>query len=178
MKKIIIAMLIMTMSLLAFAGCGSGTEEERETTATVSTIINELQFEDYDYVKTIECDLGPDISISEVGLSTEGEVIARIDSDLANKYAPVDVLAIGVKDLYVEEFGNGGYSTVVMIKEDGTVSALNISKLYEDKVVEVMDNLGGYQDVVSVEGTMDVDAHLINVVTSNGEKYLLDPYLQ
>ena len=41
-----------------------------------------------------------------------------------------------------------------------------------------MDNLGGYQDVVTVEGETTVDAMLINAVMSNGDKYPLDPYLK
>ena len=78
----------------------------------------------------------------------------------------------------MKPFGNGGFYSILMLKEDGTVSAVNTAKLRDENVIEVMDNLGGYQDVVTVEGETTVDAMLINAVMSNGDKYPLDPYLK
>lgn len=179
MKKIIIAMLIMTMSLWAFAGCGSGSEEEPATEeTTAATEAAEPQFEDLSFVKDYSSDLGFNMDIVAVGLTPEGEVIAKTDGPIITALGEMVTIADGVKDLYVEEFGNGDYYSIVMIKEDGTVSAVNTYKLRDSRELEVMDNLGGYQDVAGIAGEHNEEGSFIYVVMQNGDRYMLDPYLQ
>jgi hypothetical protein len=61
---------------------------------------------------------------------------------------------------------------------DDTVTAVNTSKLREDKEVELMDNLGEFKDVSSIEGEQTEDASVIYAFMSNGGKEMLDPYLK
>jgi hypothetical protein len=137
------------------------------------------EYKDYSHVKEIT---GPsyefNMDINTVGLTPEGDVILKTEGDLAAAVGWQPTIASGVKDIYAKPFGNGGFYSILMLKEDGTVSAVNTAKLRDENVIEIMDNLGGYQDVVTVEGETTVDAMLINAVMSNGDKYPLDPYLK
>ena len=65
-----------------------------------------------------------------------------------------------------------------MIRMDDTVTAVNTSKLREDKEVELMDNLGEFKDVSSIEGEQTEDASVIYAFMANGDKEMLDPYLK
>ena len=188
MKKLFIAMLMVGMCFL-FAGCGNSTSTEETaqpetmeaTEATEETEETQPapEYTDYSHVKEIA---GPsyefNMDISTVGLTPEGDVILITEGDLAAAVGRQPTIASGVKDIYVKPFGNGGFYSILMLKEDGTVSAVNTAKLRDENVIEIMDNLGGYQDVVTVEGETTVDAMLINAVMSNGDKYPLDPYLK
>ena len=59
-----------------------------------------------------------------------------------------------------------------------SMKKVNASALINDKTVEVIDKLGGYEDVSSIESVQDVDAYGINAVMENGDKFPLDPYLK
>lgn len=190
MKKYLIAVMVIIMCA-AFAGCGdsAGTDEaaEPETTAAEAAAdetadAGEAQsgpeYTDYSNVKELTSDLGFGMDVQSVGLTPEGEVIMRTQKDLADELGWQFTLESGVKDLYVEEFGNGGFYTILMIKEDGTVSAVNTAKLRDEKTIEIMDEIGGYQDVASIEGTHTEDGSLVYAVMESGDKYMLDPYLK
>ena len=182
MKRLFIAMLMVVMCFF-FVGCGDSTSTEETTQPETTEATEETQpapeYTDYSHVKEIT---GPsyefNMDINTVGLTPEGDVILRTEGDLAAAVGWQPTIASGVKDIYVKPFGNGGFYSILMLKEDGTVSAVNTAKLRDENVIEIMDNLGGYQDVVTVEGETTVDANLINAVMSNGDKYPLDPYLK
>ena len=118
------------------------------------------------------------MEVTLIALTTEGDVIMQTEGELADAIGEQVMIASGMKDAYVEPFGNGGFYTILMIKENGTVSAVNMMKLREEKSVEVMDNLGGLEDVVSIEGDVTVDAHVVYAIQGSGERTMLDPYLQ
>ena len=185
MKRLFIAMLMVVMCL-SFAGCGgsASTEETTQPETTEATEATEEtqpapEYTDYSHVKEIT---GPsyefNMPINTVGLTPDGDVILRTEGDLAAAVGWQPTIASGVKDIYVIPFGNGGFYSILMLKEDGTVSAVNTAKLRDENAIEIMDNLGGYQDVVTVEGETTIDAKEINAVMSNGDKYPLDPYLK
>ena len=188
MKKVIAAILTM-MLCFAFAGCGDSastdettepeTTEATETTETTEETQPAPEYKDYSHVKEIT---GPSyefgMDINTVGLTPEGDVILRTEGDLAEAVGWQPTITTGVKDIYVLPFGNGGFYSILMLREDGTVSAVNTAKLRDENEIEIMDNLGDYQDVVTVEGDTTEDAKVINAVMSNGDKYLLDPYLK
>ena len=50
--------------------------------------------------------------------------------------------------------------------------------LIENKKIEILDKLGGYTNVVSIEQDNDQESMLINAVLKNGEKYMLDGYIK
>ena len=182
MKKLLIAMIMVVMCL-AFAGCGdssSGEEpaEPETTAATEAEQSAEPEYVEYSFVKEITSDTGFDMDVMSVGLTPEGDVIMRTQGDLAASLGEQVKVATGVKDIYVEPFGNGGYYSILMIRQDRTVSAVNTSKLIGEKETEILNNLGGYQDVSAIESVIDFDAFTINAVLANGDKYMLDPYLK
>lgn len=174
MKKLTIAMLIMIMCV-AFVGCGDSgnTEEATETTAAA-----EPAYEDYSFVEELSNGTGYDMGVTSVGLSTEGEVVMRTEGDLAAAVGDQLVITDGVKELYVEPYGNGGFYSILMIREDGTVSVVNTTKLRDEKTIEILDNIADLQDIVSIEGTIEDDAYVIYAINSNDERIMLDPYLQ
>ena len=180
MKRLLMALLIAIMCL-AFAGCGdsAGSEEATEPeTTTEAAQADAPEYTDYSFVKEITSDTGFDMDVVSVGLTPEGEVIMRTQGDLAAALGEQVKVAVGVKDIYVEPFGNGGFYSILMIRTDRTVSAVNTSKLYAEKEKEILNNVGGYQDVSAIESEQTEDAFIINAVLANGDKYMLDPYLK
>ena len=118
------------------------------------------------------------LGIDTIYLTEEGELILEFDDALEYALGEYVLAAEGVKDVWLLPFGNGGYRTVAMIREDGTVSAVNMTKLLTDQELEVMDGLGGYHGAASLESAHDVDAWYVEVVLDNGERYMLDEYLK
>ena len=182
MKKLLMAALVAAMCM-AFAACGdSGESADVETTAaettTAATEASGPDYKDISYVKEIESSMNFNMDVHSVTLTPEGDVVMRAAGDLAQAQGWQFQIASGVKDIYVEEFGNGGFYSVILLRDDNTVSAVNTSKIIEDKEVEIMDNLGGYQDVTNVKGEKTEDASVVYVYMSNGDKYLLDEYLK
>lgn len=118
------------------------------------------------------------LGIDEILLYEDGDLTMELDDALEDALGEYVFVAEDVREVYLLPFGNGGYRTIVFIKEDGTVSAVNMTKLLTGQELEVMDRLGGYQDVVSIEGRQDPDAMLVEAVMENGDRYLLDPYLK
>jgi len=189
MKRNIIWIITITMICLGLAGCGGsgteGNEATEETTVTEEPVATEEatttqtpQYTDFSYVKEISSQTGYGMDVNAVLLTPEGETIMRTQGELGEAAGWEVKLADEVSDIYVEPFGNGGFYAILMIKTDGTVSEVNASALINDKTVEVIDKLGGYEDVSSIESVQDVDAYGINVVMENGDKFPLDPYLK
>ena len=183
MKKWIAFLLGLTM-VLAFTACGDSGENTTETTAEETTAAVETEAPDEPETsgistsKEFTSDIGFNMEVPSVALTPEGQVIMRTEGDLEKAVGSEVPLAEGVTNLYVEPFGNGVFYSIMMIKEDKTVSAVNSTVLMNDKKVEIMDKLGGYEDVVRVEPVQSADAHTINVVMGNGDAYPLDPYLK
>ena len=186
MKRNIIWIITITVICLGLAGCGgSGTEgneaaqtETAQTETTEATTAQSPQYTDFSYVKEISSQTGYGMDVNAVLLTPEGETIMRTQGELGEAAGWEVKLADEVSDIYVEPFGNGGFYAILMIKTDGTVSEVNASALINDKTVEVIDKLGGYEDVSSIESVQDVDAYGINAVMENGDKFPLDPYLK
>ena len=186
MKKYLITLTIAVMCL-AFAGCGESEDTEETTTAEEITSVEETteatqptgpQYTDFSYVKEFKSDLGFDMEVYSVSLTPDNNVIMRTQGELAEALGWEIQIAEGAKDLYVLPFGNGGFYSILMIRMDDTVTAVNISKLREDKEVELMDNLGGFRDVTSITGEQTVDANVVYAVFANGSREMLDPYLK
>lgn len=116
------------------------------------------------------------LGIDSVKLMSSGKVILLTNDELIpNEEVTV---SLDVKKIYIFPFGNGGYRSVLFLKNDGTISALSAKALIEDKRIEVLDNIGGYTNVVDLEQQKDSSASYINVVLESGEKKLLDEYIE
>lgn len=181
MKKVIVAAAI-AMMCIALAGCADNTLTEETTepeTTMEATQASEPEYTAYSFVKEMSSpSLGYNMEVASVALTHEGDIIMRTKGDLAAAVGWQLTIATGVKNAYVEAFGNGDEYSIIMIREDGTVSVVNTSKLRKEKSIEIMDNLGDYQDVTGIEGEQTSDGSTINVVMSNGDKSSLDVYLK
>ena len=163
--------MLLCCVLFLLAGCGSSGEEAESTEpeAAVAKVITD-----------IDDDLGMNLplGLDNIRLLEDGTLILETDDALEDAVGEEITVASDAEDVFVVPFGNGGYRSVVFIREDGSVSALNTAALINDLDIEVMDNLGGYEDVKTIESVQDPEASLVNAVMNNGDAFLLDPYLK
>lgn len=193
MKKTIAILLTLTMLLSMTMVLGSckkeepDTEEPTETTEEQKT--EDTEEEDVEeIVKTLEPDseenLGKDLpmQIESITLYKDGTIRIVPTEDLKkNELGDSEADSLmpfaesgKVKDMYLLRIGNGGYRTVVALIDDGTLSVINTRALLEDRIIAVMDNLGGrdnFTDVVQEEGE---DGFSIVGKTEQDEEVLLD----
>ena len=96
-------------------------------------------------------------------------VAARIENshltitDIDNE-STVIVEADGMISAYFVEVGNGGVPYIYLIKKDGSVARIDIS----ENGARTIENLDGYEKIVSIFGGGDLFAHLIDI---NGNVY-------
>ncbi|HHW94578.1 MAG TPA: hypothetical protein GX736_01425 [Mogibacterium sp.] len=133
-------------------------------------------------VKSIDAiddtDGAKDLQISSITLFDDGSVLLQTKDDLkkneAEKIYPFEESG-KVKDIYLVEFGEEGYRTVVAIMENGTISAMSSKSLIEDHIAVVRDNLLGRDDIEKVENTTDeYGYHLVTAYAKDGSDYSLD----
>ncbi len=129
-------------------------------------------------ITDIDTNLGYNLplGIDTVKLMSSGKVIF-VPNDRSIAMGDITV-ANDVRDVYIFPFGNGGYRSILFVKNDNTVSAVNASSLIESKRIELINNLGGYTNVKTIESQIDNYASSINVILDNGEKYSLDEYIK
>lgn len=185
MKTLKTALFLLILCFV-LSGCGSANTEETttETTETTETTASESakestpEYTDVSSIKEISSPMGFGMNVDSVVLTPEGDVILRAKAELAESVGWQLIIANDVKNLYVESFNQGNSYIILMIRNDGTVSAVNHSVLTQDNRIEIMDELGGYHDVTSIEAAADSETKTINAVMSSGEKQPLEPYLQ
>ena len=187
MKKNFVFVLVMAFILgMSLAACGgSDSSEEAAADPTEEVVTEESttaapapEYTDFSYVKEIYSETGFGMDVNAVLLTPEGQAVMRTEGELGQAVGWEVKLADGVSDIYVEPFGNGGFYAILLLKPEGTVSEVNASALINDKKVEIIDQVGGFDDVKLIEGFQDVDAFGINAVMSNGDKEPLDEYLK
>ena len=173
MKKLLKTTILLIIIIL-FTGCtvniNKNQEIKNKSNKNTDTIIKEIN----DVDKNLQYELP--LGIDSVKLMSSGKaILITSNSNIPNEEVTV---SLNVKDIYILPFGNGGYRSIIFLKNDGTVSIVNASALIENKKIEVLDNIGGYTNVVSIEQEKDSSGSLINVVLESGEKYLLDGYIK
>ncbi len=191
MKKRIIIAAIAIVTAFVFAACGSdGPATEEETTAPVAeeeeaTPVEETaspaptpEYTNFSYVVEVSSETGFGMNVNSVLLTPEGEAVMRTEGELGEQVGWEVQIGGGVKDIYVEPFGDEGLYAIIMVKEDGTVSEVNTSALVNELKVEVQDNLGGYEDVQSIESVQSANSYSINAISSGGDEFPLDSYLK
>ena len=72
--------------------------------------------------------------------------------------------ADGIISAYYVEIGNGGVPYMYLIKKDGSVARIDIS----ENGTRTIEDLDGYEKIVSIFGGGDLSAHLIDI---NGNVY-------
>lgn len=192
-KSIIALMLVMAMMICMTACAGSKEESKQADT------VNETQTEEAaepeaeeeelpEVVKTIE---GIDdeenlkyrepLMIDSITLYDDGTVAIVPTEELRKNEIKDDAEAVypfeesgKVKDVWVVDYGNGGYRTIIALLKDGSISAVNGRALVEDHIFAVMDNVANRDTFTSVENRTDEDASSIVGITEDGEEVILD----
>ena len=171
MKKLS-KIILITITIFLVIGCHNTNKptKRNENPQPEDTVIKEI--------KDIDTNLGYNLplGVDSVKLMSSGKVILVT----TNENLPAEELTVGinVKDIYILPFGNGGYRSIIFLKNDGTVSAVNASALIENKKIEIMDNLGEYTNIVDINGQKEPDGFLITAITDTGEKLILDEYIK
>ena len=189
-KRILVAAISIVMAFV-FAACASnGPATEEETTAPAAeeeeaAPVEETaspaptpEYTNFSYVMEVSSETGFGMDVNSVLLTPEGQAVMRTEGELGEQVGWEVQIGDGVKDIFVEPFGDEGLFAIIMVKEDGTVSEVNASALVNELTVEVQDNLGGYEDVQSIESVQSADSYSVNAVSSSGDELPLDEYLK
>ena len=188
MKKKLTIWLVLLLALsmiMTFSSCGK--KEAEEESAVDEAVTEQVVEEGPAVVKTIdEIDADENdfpLQIISISLFEDGSVLLVPDEDLRRNEMKDDEDGEGiypfeefgkVKDIGIYYYGNAGYRTVIALMEDGTICAVNGGALIEDHIVAVMPNIGGRDNFVSVENSVDESAHYIVGHTEDGEDVVLD----
>lgn len=169
MKKLLKITIIVISSIL-ITGCTNSTSNNKNNKEK-DLIIKEIK--DIDTNLNYELPLGLD----SVKLMSSGKAIL-VETNNNNMPSEELTVSLNVKDIYIFPFGNGGYRSIIFLKNDGTISIVNSSALIENKRIEVLDNIGNYTNVISIKQEKDPSGTLINAVLESGEKLPIDGYLK
>ena len=88
----------------------------------------------------------------ELSLNKDGDLIVNFSqSDLIDRYGNSVVLAHNVLLFNSVNVGNGGMKVLYFVKEDGTVSSINLEQQLEVKGdFNVTDNVGNFKDIINI----------------------------
>ena len=167
MKKLFKIFTLILISALMI-GCMSAEKQKSKNNDSIKKQIKAVD-ENLNY----ELPLG----IKKIKLMESGKVILVVTGK-DNKTSEELTVSLNVKDIYIYPFGNGGYRSILFLKENGTVSAINTSELIEHKKIEVMDNLGNLTDITDISKENDQESSLIYAINSAKQKFILDEYIK
>lgn len=181
----IIAVIVTLLMMLSMTACGN--KEAEEEVEEDEVIIQEVE-QGPEVVKSIdgidtEDDKNVPMQIESITLFEDGTVLVVPTDDLKKNEMKDDEDAPGiypfadsgkVKDVFVVNYGNGGYRTIIALLEDGTISAVNGNALIQDHIIAVMNTVAGRENFVSIENIMDESAYGIIGHTEDGEDVVLD----
>lgn len=180
------AMLMMVLVLaVGMCACG-GDDKDKEADQAETEQAEENAPKVVKSIIGIDEDTGGalPLQIDSVTLFEDGSVVIIPTDDLKKneiKEEGVDGIypfadSGKVKDIYLVNFGNGGYRTIVCLMEDGSLSALSANSLLQDHIAVVMDNVTNRDDYESIEQTKDEDEEAFLVIghTREGDEIELD----
>lgn len=191
--KNILVLMLMVLLAAGITACGDKEDAQgaadsgQEQTQTADDGTEDADAEPAkEIVKTIEGvdeDLGPrePLMIDYITLYDDGSVAVVPTEDLKKNEIKDDSDEVypfeesgKVRDIYVVDYGNGGYRTLIALMEDGSISAVNGRALVEDHIFAVMDDVANKDNFVSVENRKEEDGSLIVAKTEDGEEVVLD----
>lgn len=188
MKKIIVIITIMVMAL-ALVACqgkgkgepGTGQKTEQTTQETTQATTAEQSTEDeiivYQLTGIDSDDWYVPMGVDTMTLTSSGRLTIATNGALKNKVGEEVELANDVLAADLFNFGNGGYRVILFVRRDGTLSAVNPNDLIMKQTVNVMDHIGGLENVVDVSEETDEYATVIVATTQDGSKTIIDSYL-
>lgn len=193
-RTILLVMLAMLMAL-CLGACGSKTEpaettEENNTEAVTEEAAEPEQDEEElpEVVKTIEGVDDPEtlgsrvpLMIDSITLYEDGSLAIVPTEDLKKNEIKDDADAVypfeesgKVKDVWVVDYGNGGYRTIAALMEDGSISVANGRALVEDHIFAVMDDVANRDNFVDLRNDTGEDGSAIIGITEDGDEVILD----
>lgn len=190
----ILALVLALIMMLSVTACGKDEEDGAASeaasagTQTEEEAESEEEAEHLEVVKSIE---GIDdeetigerlpLMIDSITVFDDGSVAIVPTDELKKNEIKDDADAVypfeesgKVKDIWVVDYGNGGYRTLIALMKDGSISAVNGRALVEDHIFAVMDNVGNRDNFESIENREDEDAFSIVGITEDGEEVILD----
>ena len=199
--RTILALIMALVMMVCMCACGnknddvaaadSSSETQSEESADAEGGEAEAETEEADaadVVKTIE---GIDdeetlktrepLMIDSITLYSDGSLAIVPTEDLRKNEIKDDAEAVfpfeesgKVKNVWVVDYGNGGYRTIIALMKDGSVSAANGRALVEDHIFAVMDNVANRDNFKKIENRSDEDGSSIIGITDDGEEVILD----
>lgn len=186
--RMILALMLALAMTLCMTACGNkgdeaGAEEPAETQTEETAESEEDTVEVVKTIEGIDEDLGPrePLMIDSITLFDDGKIAIVPTDELKKNEIKDDAEAVfpfeesgKAKDVWVVDYGNGGYRTIIALMKDGSISAVNGRALVEDHIFAVMDNVANRDTFTDIENRTDEDASSIIGITEDGEEVILD----
>lgn len=119
------------------------------------------------------------LGISSLRISNNGDAFLYLDnSDLISKYGRNYKVMSNVLTADVLEFGNGGFRSIIFIKEDGSLTAIDSSLLINNKEIKLIDYFGNIKNIIDIIQTSDSEQMTITAIDIYGNAYNLIDYLK
>lgn len=119
------------------------------------------------------------LCISTLTIDKDGNVKLGLEnSTLIEKYGRNYQVLTNVLIAGVFEYGNSGFRTILFIKEDGSLVAINGNELINNKTIKLITNLGNVNNIVSLVQTDDNGSMSIMAIDINGNTYDITQYLK
>lgn len=111
----------------------------------------------------------------ELSLNKDGDLIVNFSqSDLIDRYGNSVVLAHNVLLFNSVNVGNGGMKVLYFVKEDGTVSSINLEQQLEVKGdFNVTDNVGNFKDIINIIPS-SIDLNNAEISDSTVQPFFID----
>jgi len=111
----------------------------------------------------------------ELSLNKDGDLIVNFSqSDLIDRYGNSVVLAHNVLLFNSVNVGNGGMKVLYFVKEDGTVSSINLEQQLEVKGdFNVTDNVGNFKDIINIISS-SIDLNNAEISDSTVQPFFID----
>lgn len=119
------------------------------------------------------------LGVSSITLDNLGNVsLLFTDLELINKYGATYNVMSQVLAMYLFEYGNSGYRTIIFIREDGKLVSIRGDELINNKSIELVHNVAGVRDVVSLVQISNNNTLGVMAIDINGNTYDITEYLK
>lgn len=124
------------------------------------------------------------LNITSVEIRENKDAYLNLSNDLANEYGKNYKILTNVTSAYVMNFANGGYRSIIFLKENGNLTAISAQGLIDGEI-KFITNFGNIKNIVSIIQTFEPGDETgegsywsVTALDINGNKYLLDSYLE
>lgn len=122
--------------------------------------------------------INDELGIGSITINNNGDVeLGLTDESLSTKYGRNYKLMSNVLTADVLECGNGGFRSIIFIKEDGTLAAIDAFTLINNKEIKLITDFGNAKNIIDVIQTSEFNAMTIKAIDIYGNVYDLTNYL-